>query len=364
LKNRSQIIRLFQTIFSVSFLLTGCSMQPVPTTVESNTGLFQSSNIHTTSKNDTSLARQLIANGNWNDSGQIHKEIGPADSFRVKYHPSYSKNLWMVVEGVTEKGKKYPVILDTGASPALVVNDVHILENNFKIYPLTVRNDGSASSALRHFPDLRIGEITLLNWPCFYQAQHSKAQLFGSPITKNKTIIAGVPTLRIFSYIVFDSMHKEVEFSLDGIFEPKDLGFWAQYSFAIEEDFGGNSFLFVKIPVAGEEIELQLDTGSGRGLAISEELWSTLSQKIIKARLRKDTEFYPYIGQLPCKKAVIPKLRIGQRDIRNANISVFPDDSPLLDQCEGLLGMQHFTDTIMVLDFKRNLMWVKDYPIG
>jgi hypothetical protein len=50
------------------------------------------------------------------------------------------------------------------------------------------------------------------------------------------------------------------------------LDLWTQYPFEIEEDLGGNVFLFVKIPIAGEEIELQLDTGSGRGLAITEEL--------------------------------------------------------------------------------------------
>ena len=52
-------------------------------------------------------------------------------------------------------------------------------------------------------------------------------------------------------------------------------------------------------------------------------------------------------------------LQVGDRVIREAQVSVFPNDSPLLDRCPGLIGMQFFRDTIVVLDFQRNLMWVK-----
>ena len=105
---------------------------------------------------------------------------------------------------------------------------------------------------------------------------------------------------------------------------------------------------------------VQLDTGSGRGLAISEKLWEQLSEKIRNVRLVKATDLYPYIGSLPCRRGVIPKLQVGNRTVKGAKISVFPDDSPLLDRGDGLLGMQYFRDTVMVLDFERNLMWVKN----
>jgi hypothetical protein len=133
---------------------------------------------------------------------------------------------------------------------------------------------------------------------------------------------------------------------------------WAKYSFAIEEDLGGNAFLFVKIPVAGEETELQLDTGSGRGLAISEEMWEKISKGAPQTKLKTGTDLYPYIGSLPCRQGTIRNLEVGGRTVKNAMISVFADDSPLLAQGQGLLGMQYFRDTVIVLDFDRNLMWV------
>ncbi len=128
----------------------------------------------------------------------------------------------------------------------------------------------------------------------------------------------------------------------------------------IQEDLGGNAFLFVKIPIAGHETEVQLDTGSGRGLAISEESWKAIEEQIGHTKLRKARDLYPYIGLLPCRRGVARRLKIGNRIITDAMISVFPDDSPIVDRCSGLLGMQFFQDTVIVLDFERNLMWVKN----
>jgi hypothetical protein len=108
------------------------------------------------------------------------------------------------------------------------------------------------------------------------------------------------------------------------------------------------------------DIELQLDTGSGRGLAIGEMPWDQIRQKIPEVRLSKAVELYPYIGRLPCRQGIIPRFRIGNRTIDNAGVSVFPDNSPLLQGCSGLLGMQYFRDTVIVLDFERKLMWLRN----
>ncbi len=297
-------------------------------------------------------------NGNGGVSSQIGQATKQQDPWRIKYHSSYSTNRWMAVEGKLGNGKKYPVVLDTGASIGLFVNDIHIKENKLPIHPLKSYND-SVGWGMCYLPELHIGQVTLVNWPCFYQEQHTEVQLLGLPLSKDKAAIAGLQALRRFKYIAFDSVREEVEFSLGKIFEPERSDSWAKYSFAIEEDLGGNTFLFVNIPVAKEEIELQLDTGSGRGLAIAEELWEKMRKKTQPVKLKKGRDLYPYIGWLLCKRGVIPELELGNRTIRDAKISVFPNDSPIVDECSGLLGMQYFQDTVMVLDFERNMMWVK-----
>jgi hypothetical protein len=163
---------------------------------------------------------------------------------------------------------------------------------------------------------------------------------------------------------VFDNVRREVEFSKDKEFKPEQGGLWERYSLSIEEDFHGNSFLFVKIPIAEDVVELQLDTGSGKGLAIREELWERIREKISeKVRLRNSRDLYPYIGDLPCRQGVVREIRMGSRTVRDADVSVFPNDSPLLNQCDGVLGMQWFGDTVIVLDFEGMQMWVKN-PSG
>ena len=76
--------------------------------------------------------------------------------------------------------------------------------------------------------------------------------------------------------------------------------------------------------------------------------------------MEKGNDLYPYIGRLNCEKTVVPGLQVGNRLVKDALISVFPDDCPLLDESEALLGMQYFLDTVVALDFENCLLWVKN----
>lgn len=299
---------------------------------------------------------------------EIDSRIEQVGTCRVKYHRLYSTNRFMVVEGtIGNAGNRYPVVLDTGASQAVFVKENHVLENNLQIYPMeSVKLDLNGHHLmLCHLPKLQIGSAALVNQPCFYLERNVKLKFFGLSIAKDdfkdNPVIVGLPALRQFKYIVFDSVKNEVEFSRNELFEIGQPQLWEKYYFVIEEDFHGNTFLFVRIPIAGKATVLQLDTGSGRGLAISEYLWEEIRERIPDLKLRKDRDLYPYIGSLVCKRGVIPKLKVGDRTVKNAKISIFPNDSPLVQDCDGLLGMQYFQDTVIVLDFQRNLMWVKNH---
>ena len=282
---------------------------------------------------------------------------------RVKYHRSYETSRFMVVDGRLGNGSRsYPIILDTGASQHILIKAVHLLDSGAQIYPLTDEIMGLEGYSLGscHLSKLRIGDTALVDWPCLYlKRQRMKFAVFGLPAGIDKSVIVGLPALRKFKYVMFDSIRKEVEFSNNKFFEPTEPQQWTQYPFVIEEDFHGNMFMFVQIPIAGEVTELQLDTGSGNGLAIREELWEKINQRIADVRLSRSKELYPYIGLLPCRKGVIQRFQVGDRLVDEAMISVFPDESPLLSECQGMLGMQFFRDTVMVLDFENKLMWVK-----
>ncbi len=216
---------------------------------------------------------------------------------------------------------------------------------------------------------LRIGDIQIVDWPSLYLENRKPVKFLGItlPLTAasddawgENNIILGLPLLRQFKYIEFDSVNKEVKFSYSRMFEPPQQG-WDSYHLFIEEDFHGNAYLFVRIPVAGVEVELQLDTGSGRGLVVGENLWCQIQNSATDTRdikLKQSKDFYPYIGRFNCRRGVAAELKLGQRNVKNAEISVFADDCPLLADCEGMIGMQYFQDTVIVLDFERSLLWV------
>jgi hypothetical protein len=363
--------------------MAGCSICPLGCMAVNTESLENRADIRLIDPNDGpySIEVTLRDDGRRDYSWEINSRIEQTQSCRVKYHRLYSTNRFMVVEGrirlrvnaeaasaeaLGNGGKKYPVVLDTGASQAIFVKDTHILDNKLSIYPMQTNKAGlnGYDLGLCHLPQLQVGNVAFVDWPCLYLARHVKPELFGLSIArdniKDDSIIVGLPALREFKYVLFDNIRKEAEFSYNEPFEPGELDLWEQYPFSIKEDSHGNAFLFVNIPVCGEEIELQLDTGSGRGLAIREELWEKMCNKIQNAKFKNGRDLYPYIGLLPCKRGIIRELKMGKRTVKNAEISVFPNDSPLVENCRGLLGMQYFQDTVMVLDFENKVMWVKN----
>lgn len=277
---------------------------------------------------------------------------------RVKYYPSRGGNFWSVVEGVLNN-RTYPVILDTGASAAIFVNDVHIRENNLAFYPFKKTNGQSANWGTCNLEGLNIGEMSLAGWPCYYQQQHAEARLFGLPVFKDKTIVVGLPVLRQFKYIEFDNVKREVYFSLDGEFRSVEPDSWTQYPFVIEEYSQGNAFLLVDIPVAGEKAKLQLDTGNNGGLAVGSKIWNRINKKLQNVTLVKGEDLYPYIGRIACERGVVSNIEVGNRTVKDIRLSVFPDDSTIIENSQGLLGMQCFKDTVMVIDFEKSLIWLK-----
>ncbi len=336
----------------LAFLQTGCS-----------THFFSNINGRSVSEfTATRFAQENNADPLWKINGQIQQQR----ICRIKYHPTYFTSRFMVVEGkIGTEHNRYPIILDTGASQSVFVKDTHVIHNRLHVYPTETGRPPSNSYDWRlcFLPELQIGDISLINWPCFY-LRYSIAEkllkLLGLSEPEDNFIIVGLPALQQFKYIMFDNINAQAELSRDKTFEPQEPQLWEQYPLSIEQDFAGNMFLFVKISIAGEDTELQLDTGNGNGLAIREQLWGEIRSKIRKVNLKNGSDLYPYIGRLPCRKGIIREIEMGKNTVRNAKVSIFPNDSPLLTECEGLLGMQYFQNTVLVLDFENNIMWIKN----
>jgi hypothetical protein len=263
-----------------------------------------------------------------------------------------------VVEGrLGSNGKKYPVVLDTGCPVTCIVTDEHVIRNGLSIYPLGANPVYSADMGLCKLPELRIGKMVMVDLPCLYIEKREAIQVFGVTIAYDESILVGLKILRAFKYVMFDNVNREVEFSPKEIFKPAHPQLWKSYPFVIKERSSNNDAIFVTMTVAGEEMELMLDTGSGSWLEFNEQMWNKLRTKIPDIKLRNSTCSYAFLKNQACRKGIIRELDIGGRTFKNVRIAVVPDENPV--NRETLIGMQCFRDTIMVLDFERNLMWVK-----
>jgi predicted aspartyl protease len=285
---------------------------------------------------------------------EIESHIEQSEHTSIKYHQMNKQYKFAVVEGsLGQDGRKYPVVVDTGASQPVLVKNVHVRQNNLRVQTLKTSALGGRKIGLCYLPELDLSTIRLIDWPCLRLASQSAG--LG---VRDDFVIVGLPVLREFKYVVFDNIDGQIEFSPDKVFEPDEADTWEQFPMWLEEDFSGNVFLFARITVDGIEMELQLDTGSGRGLAISEELWEQIPEDK-QVRLRSAKELYPYIGNLNCRRGTVAELSLGNSKVHNVPVSVFADDSPLVEDCGGLMGMELFRNTIIVIDFENELLWVK-----
>jgi hypothetical protein len=266
---------------------------------------------------------------------------------RIKYGRYYSDSTKAIVKGEVPQGRKYPVIIDSGFPVFIHVNDNIVRENNLAIRPIAE----PSSTGACHLPFLKLGKVTIRNPRCMYTEQHWELQVCGMPIYKEKWIIVGLNLMKRFRYILLDGVRRELELSAEQSFAPAEPDNWSQYTFTIERHM-----LMVDIPIEDQDLHIMFDTGCGYGLTLSSKLWGKLSERL-KVKDSRDFKKASYnAGRIPCQKMLISNLTIGNKLIKNAEVLVLPED----DEGRGHLGMKFFKDTVVVLDFERNLMWVKN----
>ncbi len=266
----------------------------------------------------------------------------------------------IIFEGeLMSSSRRYPIRIDTGQPSFILVNDIHILENNLPIYNIPGEQKGICL-----LPDLRMGKLIIRNLMANYYFRHAEIQLFGLPIKKKKQILVGLSLLMRFKYVAFDSINKEVEFSTAQSFHPQDQTLWSRYPFSKLSGSEGNPRIFVEIPIAGQNMNLVFDTGCQPALFTTEKIWQQTQKRLHKVKKSIKSVFAPFIGgNIRARTVIVKELNVGDRIVKNAFVAIVPDTSIFgssMKNQEGLLGMQCFADTTVVLDFERDVMWVKN----
>jgi hypothetical protein len=248
------------------------------------------------------------------------------------------------------------VVIDSGHPKGLGVTDTVVTDSRLEIYPMKFSwNIGGLCHAAR----IEIGEMTMTNPLCHYMLGHYEKKLLGRTIWKEEKILFGLELMRKFAYILIDDVASEIEFCAKGSFQADSNQSWSQYSMSIERDEQNQQRLMVEIPIAGQPRRVELDTGAASGLILTENIWPKIAPGLQVRRQEKDRLGTPLAGWLPCKKITVDQLTIGNISISDARIHVTAKDY-LFGQDDFTLGMGFFIDTVIVLDFERGLMWIKN----
>lgn len=283
---------------------------------------------------------------------------------RIKYAP--------FARDATVKGKinnrSYPILFDTGSKSAVCITTAHVGENQLPVYPLEL-TDGKGLSrnvGIAMIYNMTVGDLKYCNLPAMYLSIHTEYHPFGIASIKlgeSKRITLPLYLIRKFKYMVFDNIRKEIELSRDTAFVVDNPNEWKSYPLLFED-----GLMFMHSTIEGVPVKLLIDTGSEAELFLSEICFNKIAEgnpNFDKAWKRNKIAFLPFAGgRAPIKSHYVKGLTFdGYTYSPLTVINVFKESRAreLLEgiKRDGIIGFPFFKNTIMVLDFEQEKMWVK-----
>ena len=254
---------------------------------------------------------------------------------------------------VKVNNKEYPAVIDTGFSNYFMINDIVIMDNGLKILPLEVNEPHLAGYSW--IDEVQIGNMNITDIFAYYLHGHYEKQLNGKTIQKEGQVVLGLKFLRQYKYVLLDNIASEAEFSPVS-FQADPNEQWKQYKMFFENN-KNNTRAMIEIPIAGENTNIMLDTGAGLCLSMFQSKWEKFSEKInVIKEVHGSAQMLHGLNDF--NDVIVEELTVGEKRITNASIGIFSNSS-FLGPDYFLLGMDCFKDTVIVLDFEHNLLWVK-----
>lgn len=259
-------------------------------------------------------------------------------------------------------GRTYPVIFDTGNNLGVLIEDIQINRHDLQVFFFNSENKHD-SGGLAIVKSLKVGPLEFENYPCSFLNCHAEHRLLGLvPIHRFQWIVMPTDIISCFSYLEYNQIDKELYISPEQPFTPDAVSEWISYPFEINK-----KRLLLKIAIEGYQAILFLDTGADYALELNQTIVERLCEKcpdFQKARQHKTYLYTPYAGgKTKAKKLTIKNLQFADSCLRKIEIIYKTESSPKTPfphgDTDGTIGLGLFKKTIMVLDFKNNLMWVK-----
>ncbi|MFC1636105.1 retropepsin-like aspartic protease [Planctomycetota bacterium] len=354
-------------VITCIFLVCGCSYGPVNTPdlrdnpsvrrIDPNNGPFVVEQSRVPDSNSGEARK--VARIKWKPT-RISPSLKDVRTFSAGYNSRQFRQTGQVAIPVRMPGGRiYSALLDTGCSYQVYVNDAVVRDCSLAVYPGGKHSGTGSLMGLCEIPTIEFANLTVKNPSCWYDQRQWQFRIFGMPIYRHRTILIGLGLMRGFSYILFDNVKQQVVFNPEDAFEPDDPSQWINLPFVIENR--DKSRMMIDISLAGNPVHVEFDTGSFKSLILQNATWQRLKEGLdvrdgADGKLR--TNQY---GDLPCRRYILPELQIGQTTLRNVRTDILPDDSPFARNVEGIIGLACFEKTMVVMDFKKNLLWLRKF---
>lgn len=302
--------------------------------------------------NDYGITKVDDGNGGVNYTWKYKADIVEDDNSINYWKSKHAFRGYPVVKGELN-GKIYPMIFDTGCSPTFFIQDIHVSENDL---PVFFFNQEKKRAGLAIAKTISSGSMRFENQPCVFFGQSPRYTLLGVPFAREKDFAVGLPTIRGFKYCKFDQVGKRIQFSSESVFAPEDSEYWISYPFELK-----GHHLLLNIQVEGVDTALMLDTGA----CIELELFDTVTEKLYEKRADykkawkfKTRLFTPHMNRkVEALKFKAKDLTLGEHVLDEVKVYSRPVKKGA--EYDGVIGMKLFKKTAMVLDFDKNLMWVR-----
>ena len=207
-----------------------------------------------------------------------------------------------------------------------------------------------------YIPELNIGSALIKDAMGYDWEQQWQYRFMNVPVDKYSEIILGLQFITTFDYVLFDNVNQEVIFSKEGAFVTDNPDLWQSFPFSIKPDSIRNERIMVQMPINGQEYELFFDScGSAPGLDLSKSDWQTIKPDLTVKQLRNTHRYSYQYGRFSCQEATVSELTIGEKTLKDVEIVIREDPKKL-----SMLSLGYFQDTVVVLDFVNNLMWIKN----
>jgi len=353
----------------------GCSLGPVNTpafSADSGVRFIDPNNapfvIEQSEQLDPNTGQmRKVRSTSWKAIG-INPNLKDSRTFSVKYDSLRFRLSGHVVVPVTMPGgRTYPAMLDTGCGDPfwVSVNDAVVQDCDLAVFPGGENPETGCFGGLCEIPSMKLAQVTVTNPLGAYLHRQWQFRVLGVPLYRNRHVVIGTGLMRAFSYILFDNVKQNVVFSLKDTFEPDDSSQWVNHPFVLEK-VGDRRYMMIDISLADSTVHVIFDTGGGNqsDLVLREAVWRRLKDCMATRGASTARNLTYLYGWLPCRRYILPKLRIGRMVLNNAKVDVLPENSPLLQvlqDSEGIISLYCFRKTTVVLDFKQNLLWFKRF---